>query len=587
MATLPTSYLPGEEEEARQAEIDRLVSGFGTELAAGMEAGGLPVGAGDPPPADPRAGLPPPVAHGEGPGRGPLPVMNPWEGERPSASAAVVDPWANEPRRPTPPAAPASPATAAAPTPRTVQQAPGGAQQTRPAAQTRQAAPPDLYGEELAGLRAQLAAAADPGERRRRIVAGILMGMQGRSPDQIRGALGPSPRDRQAAIAEQMTRLRGAQGESQQRAAQLVASQEEARQRQANTERDFALRERGIASLEGHRTAQSEIGRGRLGLQQHTQEWREEQAQIERDAKEVRARIIAGQRVGRGGTPMPGGAPGAEPGGPNVDDYLDAPVIRGFLSIRPEYMETARQLADETRAAGGEANEEEIAWELASRGFSRLPRDEQDRIRRAFMSPEGSTGAANAPRRDEDQLTTRVRQYGAEARERVEWEGAVNRASRALSNVPDAELRAAQQWLQGGAARQSIAAGLAPRAEQIGQAIAELQDIMLKERSGAAVTDSEFARLRSELGTNWWSSPESLRRAIGRMRATNDAIQDALGAEYGVEVVDAYEANRRAVRNAGARRQVSAGDTVTIGGQQVVLTAAQADAYNRRHGGQQ
>src|SRR5690606_17403415 len=107
------------------------------------------------------------------------------------------------------------------------------------------------------------------------------------------------------------------------------------------------------------------------------------------------------------------------------------------------------------------------------------------------------------------------------------------------------DINMAQQWMQGGAARQSIADRMSPRAAQIGQAVSALQNVLLKERSGAAVTDTELARLNNEIGVNWWSSPSAMRAAINRMHESSAAIGDAMAAEYDPEVVERYEANLR------------------------------------------
>jgi hypothetical protein len=311
------------------------------------------------------------------------------------------------------------------------------------------------------------------------------------------------------------------------------------------------------------------------------------------EGADQRSRRHANAMVGRdpnsGGIVRPGTAP-TGPAAPEMGQMLDAPIIQALVDNRPEIMQGARAEAQRRQAAGQEADANQIAWEMAAGLFNRLPRDEQDRVRRAYISPESTNTAVTAPVREEQALAARVQHYGAEARDRIEWERTVTTASQMLGSVSDGDLRAAQQWLQGGAARQSIAAGIAPRAEQVGQAIAELQDIMLRDRSGAAVTDQEFQRLRSELGTNWWSSPESLRRAIGRMRATNQAIQEGLGAAYGIDVVDAYEANRQALRNRGGQRPSSGGGGSYRAGQQirrsngtvVTLTQEQADRLNAR-----
>jgi hypothetical protein len=416
--------------------------------------------------------------------------------------------------------------------------------------------------------------------RRRRILNGLAIGFAAMGGGNLAGAFASGARivrtdgaDQRDAARTRIGELRQQRQQQQtQRRADLVARLEQQR-RQANEDRDFGLQQQrvdlqrqGVESLTGHRTAQQGLGERSLELREGTQEWRESQAELERDAREVRARIIAGQQVGPGSIRNPGGS-GAPMGEADIGGLADAPIIRAYVQNRPELMEIAREEETRLRASGVEANAADIAWAMGVEQFGRLPRKQQDMIRRQYIAPETTNAEAATPVRQEQRLQDRVRQYGQESRDRVEWERAVNTAAQSIGNVTDAELRAAQQWIQGGAARQSIAAALAPRAEQIGETISTLQNIMLRERSGAAVTDQEFQRLRGELGSNWWSSPESLRRAVGRLRATNDGIRAALGAEYGLDVVEQYEANRQAVRSRGGRGQPAPTDS---GGERVI-----------------
>jgi hypothetical protein len=575
MASFPTSYLPDDEEEQRLAEIERITGGFGTELAAGMGAGGIDIGAGDPEPVDPRAGLPTPVPYGQ-------------QTPRPS------QPTQPEPRTPMNPGEPAwarglTPATSSA------QLASSGTDPLRAAGGVVQRTADESerrgFNQDIVEMKGREAAAGGtPGERRGRIALGAILGGMGRSSDQIGAALGPSPADRQAAIREQMAQMVAQRNEQQQTRQRTIAEQAIARQRQANEDRRFGA-DQARFDYQRERDAASRTQDDAQFQQGQAQDMKERVLGIE--GADQRSRRHANAMVGRdpnsGGIVRPGTVP-TGPAAPEMGQMLDAPIIQALIDNRPEIMQGARAEAERRRATGQEADVGAIAWEMGSGMFGRLPRDEQDRIRRAYISPESTNTAVTAPVREEQALATRVRQYGSEARDRIEWERSVGAASQVLGGVSDAELRAAQQWIQGGAARQSIAAGLAPRAEQIGETISTLQNIMLRERSGAAVTDQEFQRLRGELGSNWWSSPDSLRRAVARMRATNEAIQEGLGAEYGLEVVEAYEANRQAVRGrrggapaSGGGGRYRAGQTITgPNGATRTLTQEQADRLNAR-----
>lgn len=425
--------------------------------------------------------------------------------------------------------------------------------------------------------------------RRQRILMGVggILSAFGLSP--VGAALGAGAgmvstegREREAELRQQIAqRLEARQRQQHTEREQLLAAIE-ARQEQANRDRDFGLRQQ---------TAQATIADRRAAMEQRgaqfdrTQGFREGQADLDRNAAERRARIIAGQRMAPRAAPRPG-VPGGGGGDVDLDQYRDAPIIRSIIETRPEYADTARRIASQMRERGEEANEEDIVWQLASGSFSRLPRDEQDRIRRAFMQAPSSTTASLQPEREAARTNQSVRQYGADLRDTQAFSTQVQRAAQAIEGASDEEIAAAQLWLQGGAARQGISTALAPRAQQLGRLMSVVQNTVLKERSGAAVTASEFQRLRDELGTNWWSSPEATRAALAEMRGAASAMQDAIGASYGPDVVDRYQENLSAVRErSSGGGQYRAGQTVTIRGRRVTLTEGQA-AYLNERGGQ-
>jgi hypothetical protein len=240
MATYSTSYLPDDEEEQRLAEIERITGGFGTELAAGMSAGGIDVGAGDPEPADPRAGLPAPVPYGQ-------------QTPRPSQP---------EPRTPMNPGEPAwarglTPATSSA------QLASSGTDPLRAAGGVVQRTANDAeqrdFNQDIVEMKGREAqAGGTPGERRRRIALGAILGGMGRSSDQIGAALGPSPADRQAAIREQMAQMVAQRNEQQQTRQRTIAEQALEARRQANAERRFSIDEERNRQLDSYRDASLE-----------------------------------------------------------------------------------------------------------------------------------------------------------------------------------------------------------------------------------------------------------------------------------------------------------------------------------------
>jgi hypothetical protein len=242
MASFPTSYLPDDEEEQRLAEIERITGGFGTEFAAGMAAGGIDIGAGDPEPVDPRAGLPAPTPYGQQTPRPQQPAqpeprtpMNPGEPAWARGLTPISDP-------------------SAMPPPRTM-----GADVTRAMTQPIEQVGQQRFDQDIREMKGREAAAGGtPGERRGRIALGAILGGLRRSPDQISAALGPSPADRQAAIREQMAQMVAQRNEQQQTRQRTIAEQALEARRQANAERRFSIDEERNRQLDSYRDASLE-----------------------------------------------------------------------------------------------------------------------------------------------------------------------------------------------------------------------------------------------------------------------------------------------------------------------------------------
>jgi hypothetical protein len=552
MATFPLSYLPDEDEEQRQAEIERLTQGFGTELAAGMAQGGIDVGAMDPAPVDPRAGQLPPIAHGTSNGGGqPLPLMD-------------EDFGGVAPAQPTPEqtARAGGQAPAEHPTPRNpghLVAGPGGIASAGQGARSisgmgglplgpRPDTSPQLQ-QQITSLDDQ-----ERRERRRRgIVAAILSPFMGgaQGVDRFVTQHAGDYQQRREGLASQITGMREERTRAAQSRAEAIARMLRERREQGNAERRFAIDEERNRQLAQYRQ-DSLAQRGEQFGAREAQDMKQQQLGIE--AADTRSRRHANAMTGRdpnsGAILRPGAAPGAgAPAAPDVTQMLDAPIIQALLENRPEILQGARAEAERRRAAGQEADPEAIAWEMATGLFNQLPRDERDRVRRAYITPESTNTAITAPAREGQQMATRVRQYGQDVQGRTEWDRSVRAAQQAMAGATDSDIRMAQQWLQGGM-RQAVTE-LSPGARQLAQRLARLQNVLLRERSGAAVTDQEFARLRSELGANWYQSPDSMRAALQEMGASSQEMARLLAASYGPEVVEAYQQNLRAVDGGG------------------------------------
>lgn len=77
--------------------------------------------------------------------------------------------------------------------------------------------------------------------------------------------------------------------------------------------------------------------------------------------------------------------------------------------------------------------------------------------------------------------------------------------------------------------------------QNLRQAVAQLANVNLKQRSGAAVTAQEYTRFKNELGNNTFMPEERIRQGIGQMRSLVEAQKKNAQAGVSDEVLNAYE----------------------------------------------
>lgn len=83
----------------------------------------------------------------------------------------------------------------------------------------------------------------------------------------------------------------------------------------------------------------------------------------------------------------------------------------------------------------------------------------------------------------------------------------------------------------------------APEIREGRQAFQKLFNITLKNRSGAAVTNPEFERLKAEFANGVWKTPEQLQAGVNQARGIIQRHYASVSAGYGPDVVNAYNDN--------------------------------------------
>jgi len=86
-------------------------------------------------------------------------------------------------------------------------------------------------------------------------------------------------------------------------------------------------------------------------------------------------------------------------------------------------------------------------------------------------------------------------------------------------------------------------AALSDEGKKLRQALATVQNITLKDRSGAAVTVPEFERFKKEFSQGMFQTDKALANAMIRIRRIFDQHKQSLSAGYRDDVVNSYSGN--------------------------------------------
>lgn len=130
----------------------------------------------------------------------------------------------------------------------------------------------------------------------------------------------------------------------------------------------------------------------------------------------------------------------------------------------------------------------------------------------------------------------------------LEAQGVLDRAESELGRADDTGFRAA-----------AVAPGWAPDALLPGrnsaplrEALAQVRNITLKDRSGAAISNAEFDRLKEELGTGALQSREAVMRGLRRLRQIQRDHQATIESGFDPQTVDTYHGRRSTRLGEGA-----------------------------------
>ena len=139
--------------------------------------------------------------------------------------------------------------------------------------------------------------------------------------------------------------------------------------------------------------------------------------------------------------------------------------------------------------------------------------------------------------REERHTEQDVRSLSRDMQEAQSFRRATARALRELRGASDTELRAINMTA-------GVPPGMTPqRTQQLRSAISRVKNELIKERSGAAVTENEMSRIRDEVGDFRTSDPVVMRNWINTIAADASALVRTVRAGYSDDVIQAYESN--------------------------------------------
>lgn len=286
---------------------------------------------------------------------------------------------------------------------------------------------------------------------------------------------------------------------------------------------------------------------------------------------------------------------------------FQANLMRTFPQLSPDVARTMtigrwqqeKTLLDPARRTSAAMAGEEAKEAAATKfGDSRLEREVEaalakqkalepgkKRIARAGRSLVVAGQLAKEQRAEERQIAREERAEGRRSSQELQKQAKEYGRALIKAGIPDQKVRVnkAQEAVRSAVSKRGEvfsakdmavwktagAKGIGLMSEE-GKRVAEnfqsILNITLKDRSGAAVTNPEFERLKAELGAGLFSSEADLVRALSRIQEIISEHEIAQMAVYDQDAIDIYEGRAKVSRRRvkGGAPAAPAGDKVTV-----------------------
>lgn len=126
---------------------------------------------------------------------------------------------------------------------------------------------------------------------------------------------------------------------------------------------------------------------------------------------------------------------------------------------------------------------------------------------------------------------------------------------------------------------------MSPESQAIMEDVQKLQNVEIKDTSGAAVTVHEMPRVKAAQGTGVFSDEAALQRYVDRLSEGVQSVHDGWRRAYGPKVVGAYEAPNRIQSPQPEAPAANGGKTIVVlDGKPVSIPIANLEAAKQKYG---
>lgn len=201
---------------------------------------------------------------------------------------------------------------------------------------------------------------------------------------------------------------------------------------------------------------------------------------------------------------------------------------------QPKRLKMFQEAEDRETAMSRQASTDDLTRRSTEADIEYKRAQAMKALREPIVSPEA---AARMQDKREQRINDGVQDYG-QFLEKTNIPGALSVAQDVLRQLPDAGENIPGY---GGVAGKVPTLFVGDKGKKMRQAVFKMFNIELKDRSGAAVIDSELERLKEEFGSGRWSTEQQLRDGISAYVGRLNEIANNVVSSTNPQYVDEYQ----------------------------------------------